>query len=67
MDISTFGGTIQLNKQIERDNYVRNYCENNNIKLIELKYDLSEEQIENILKLIPTETGLPVLEAGRAK
>ena len=26
--------------------------ENNNIKFIELKYDLSEEQIENILKLI---------------
>lgn len=64
--INIFGGKVQLNKQIERDNYVKNYCENNNIKLIELKYDLSKEQIESILKLIPTEAGLPLLEAGRA-
>ena len=36
--VGHFGGELQFQKQLQRDNYVRNYCQNNNIKLIEIKY-----------------------------
>lgn len=34
-----FGGELGLEKQKQRDNYVKNYCNTNNIKLIEIKYN----------------------------
>lgn len=33
------GGIIDFKRQQKRDEYVRNYCKNNNIRLIEIKYD----------------------------
>lgn len=36
--VEHFGGELQFQKQLQRDNYVRNYCQDNNIKLIEIKY-----------------------------
>lgn len=38
--IEYFGGTFQFqNYQVPRDNYIKEYCKDNNIKLIEIKYD----------------------------
>ena len=34
-----FGGELGLEKQKQRDNYIKNYCNTNNIKLIEIKYN----------------------------
>lgn len=36
-----FGGEIGLQRQQRRDEYVRNYCKEHNIKLIEIKYNES--------------------------
>lgn len=43
--VECFGGQIRFEKQQERDNFIRNYCKENNIKLIELIYNSSEEEI----------------------
>ncbi len=45
-----FGGKIQFEKQQIRDNSVRNYCKNKNIKLLEISYKLSESEVVNVLK-----------------
>ena len=37
--IKHFGGELKFYEQIQRDDYVRNYCKENNIKLIEIKYN----------------------------
>lgn len=51
--IEYFGGEIQFNKQQIRDEELREYCKLNNIKLLELKYDLSPEEIKDkILKTL---------------
>ena len=42
-----FGGELKFQKQIHRDNFLRNYCKDNNIKLIEIRYD---ENVSNKLK-----------------
>lgn len=45
--IKYFGGELKFNEyQIPRDNFIKNYCEKHNIKLIILKYT---DDIENIL------------------
>lgn len=36
--IHYFGGQISFNRQQKRDMFVRNYCEENKIKLLEIKY-----------------------------
>lgn len=43
-------GIDDLNKQINRDNILIEYCINNNIDLIRIKYNLSHEEIINKLK-----------------
>lgn len=48
--VSLFGGKKGLLETIERDNIKRKYCLENNIKLIEIKYDESiEERLREIL------------------
>lgn len=37
--IDYFGGIEKYNEQILRDTILREYCVNNNIKLLEIKYD----------------------------
>lgn len=37
--IKHFGGELKFYEQVQRDSYVRNYCKENNIKLIEIKYN----------------------------
>lgn len=44
-----FGGQLKFDKQIIRDNFVRNYCKENNIKLLEIPYNLSYEEILELL------------------
>ena len=41
------GGQLQFERQQARDEELRQYCKNNNINLIEIKYD---EDIEKILQ-----------------
>lgn len=48
--VKYFGGEIQFEKQQERDSFIRNYCKENNIKLIELTYNNSEGEILKICK-----------------
>lgn len=45
-----FGGQIKFEKQQKRDNLVRSYCKKNNIKLVELAYNNSEDEILEICK-----------------
>lgn len=40
MPVEHFGGKLKFeNYQVPRDNYVKDYCKENNIKLIEIRYD----------------------------
>ncbi len=43
-----FGGKLKFEAQVNRDNYLRKYCEENNIKLIEISY--KEKDIIGYLK-----------------
>ena len=48
--VDRFGGQQIFEKQIERDKYVRSYCNEQNIKLIEISYkDNIQEKINNSL------------------
>ena len=42
-----FGGQLKFDKQVQRDKYLRKYCKENNINLIEIPY--TEKDIENYL------------------
>ena len=44
-----FGGELNFERQLKRDNCVRDYCKDNNIKLIEIKYDMKEAEIKNLI------------------
>lgn len=46
--VEKFGGIKGFEKRIKNDNIKRNYCDSNNIKLIEIKYT-DYDNIENIL------------------
>ena len=48
--VEKFGGKLQYDKQIERDNDLRKYCNENNIHLLEIKYDRKENEITNDIK-----------------
>lgn len=43
-----FGGKLKFDKQVQRDEYLRYYCKQNQINLIEIPY--TEENIEGFLK-----------------
>ena len=43
------GGVADFNKQQTRDNLLRALCKRSNIKLIEVDYRLSDEQVINLL------------------
>ena len=43
--IKHFGGELKFEQQQKRDEFVRKYCKDNNIKLIEFSYKLNSEQI----------------------
>lgn len=45
--IEYFGGELQFNKQLIRDNNLRLYCKNNKIQLIEIKFDQNIEEVLN--------------------
>ena len=48
--INYFGGEINFEIQQKRDNIKRNYCKNNNIKLLEISYDKDiENELNNFL------------------
>lgn len=44
-----FGGEIDFNRQQKRDEFVRYYCKENNIRLLEIPYYKSWEEITKIL------------------
>lgn len=47
--IKHFGGEIKFKGQVNRDNYVREYCSKNNLSLIEIKFDSSVDEIKSII------------------
>jgi len=48
--IKFFGGKERFKTQSKRDNNLRNYCNINNIRLLELPYNLKNDEIVNIIK-----------------
>lgn len=42
-------GKLEFEHQQKRDDYVRNYCISNNIKLLELHYQISFDMLEDYL------------------
>ena len=57
-----FGGQIQFNKQKSRDLFIKDYCENNNIDLLEIKYDLSNQDIINTIEKYLINNGFKLVE-----
>lgn len=51
--IDFFGGEKGFHERVKRDNLKREYCKNNDIKLIEVSY--KEKNIEDFLKIINKE------------
>lgn len=47
--VEHFGGLIQFQKQQIRDQYLKDYCNKNNIILLELRYDMNNDTIRDIL------------------
>ena len=47
--IEHFGGAIKFEKQKKRDQNVREYCQNNNIVLLEIDYKMKKQQIIELL------------------
>ena len=47
--IKFFGGDLKFQEQMDRDRRLYEYCLKHNISFIEVKYDLQEEEIENII------------------
>lgn len=45
--VKYFGGELRYEKQLERDNYIKKYCKSENIKLLEIRYD-----VHNITELL---------------
>ena len=43
-----FGGQLKFDKQVQRDKYLRKYCKENNINLIEIPY--TEKNIKEFLE-----------------
>lgn len=48
--IKFFGGELSYQFQSERDQTLRDYCSNNNIKLLELRYDTPLQQVDSIIQ-----------------
>lgn len=44
-----FGGKLEFERQQKRDEYVRNYCKENNIRLLEIPYILNWEEVTKLL------------------
>ena len=44
-----FGGEEIFKNQIERDNDLRQFCQNNNYKLLEIKYTESKDRIKELI------------------
>lgn len=51
--VKFFGGQETLAKQQQRDNFIREYCKQNNIKLLEISY----LDLKNIERILETEVG----------
>ena len=54
MEVKSFGGTfgdskLEFDKQQKRDQYIRDYCKNNNIRLLEIPYNKTWEEITELL------------------
>ena len=47
--IEYFGGELRFEQQQKRDNYVRNYCKENNIKLLEISYDTKDQDMLELI------------------
>lgn len=50
--IKYFGGELNLERQKNRDNYIRNFCKDNNYTLIEIPYTMKDNEIIETLNTI---------------
>ena len=50
MPIEYLGGEIRYEQQIIRDNSLREYCNLQNYNLLEIKYDVKDSEVENMIK-----------------
>lgn len=50
--IKYFGGEIEFNKTINRDNIKKEKCTLNNCTLLQIKYDYTDEDYQNLVKTI---------------
>ena len=48
--IEFFGGEERFKEQVQRDEEVRQYCKNNNIILLEYKYDILFEDLQTLVR-----------------
>lgn len=47
--VEYFGGKIAFNSQVQRDDDLRKYCKENNINLLEIKYNIPNEQFRPLI------------------
>ena len=45
----SFGGKLEFERQQKRDEFIRNYCKQNNIRLLEIPYTLEWEEVTKLL------------------
>lgn len=50
--IKYFGGELELEHQKNRDNYVKDFCKDNNYMLVEIPYTMKDDEIIEILNTI---------------
>lgn len=49
MPIEHFGGELKFKKQLDRDNYLKQYCKSNNFILLSIPYYLSKAEIKELI------------------
>lgn len=47
--VDYFGGKLTLQAQEKRDTYLRQYCKQNSISLLEIKFDRSQDEIKSLI------------------
>lgn len=47
--IKHFGGELKFKKQLDRDNYLKQYCEDNGIILLSIPYYLNNDEIKELI------------------
>lgn len=49
MPVKHFGGELKFKKQLDRDNYLKQYCEDNGFILLSIPYYLNNNEIKELI------------------